>query len=93
MPAGDGVLVGAPIVPTGRPVPRLGPLVERLVTAQVNRWTKQLDMGDVDVISFAPRLGALHGLRRRSLAAWLKDRDWAAAGVEHRDGCAAARPS
>jgi teichuronic acid biosynthesis glycosyltransferase TuaH len=81
--AGHGLVVGSPLVPTGRPLPPLGPLVERLVTAQVNRWTRLLDMGHADAISFAPRLGALRGLRRRRLAAWLKDRDWAAAGVHH----------
>lgn len=82
--AGRGVVVGSPLVPTGRPLPSLGPLVERLVTAQVNRWTRSLDMRHADAISFAPRLGALQGLRRRTLAAWLKDRDWAADGVDHR---------
>ena len=82
---GAGVVVGRPLVPTGRPLPPLGPLVERLVTAQVNRWTRLLDMGHADAISFTPRLGALHGLRRRRLAAWLKDRDWAAVGVGRRE--------
>jgi glycosyltransferase involved in cell wall biosynthesis len=38
-------------------------------------------MSPVDVISFAPRFGALPGLRRRVLAAWLKDRDWAGVDV------------
>jgi teichuronic acid biosynthesis glycosyltransferase TuaH len=83
-PAPDGVMVGRPVVPTGRPVPPLGSVVERLVTAQVNRWTRQLGMADVDAVSFAPRLGALRGLRRHRLAAWIKDRDWAAVDVDHR---------
>jgi glycosyltransferase involved in cell wall biosynthesis len=83
-PAGAGIVVGRPVVPSGRPLPPLGSIVERLVTAQVNRWTQQLDMAAADAVSFAPRLGALRGLRRRRLAAWLKDRDWAAVGVEHR---------
>ncbi len=49
-----GLLVGSPIVPTGRPLPRMSGLVERLVTAQVNRWTRLLGMDAPDVISFAP---------------------------------------
>lgn len=81
----DGLLVGAPIAPSGRPLPRLAGIVERLVTTQVNRWTAGLGMVDVDAISFAPRLGALRGLRRRRLVAWLKDRDWAATGVARPD--------
>jgi len=83
-PVAAGVTVGRPVVPTGRPAPALGSVVERLVTAQVNRWTRQLGMADADVVSFAPRLGALRGLHRRRLAAWVKDRDWAAVDTDHR---------
>ncbi len=84
-PVGEGVLVASPIVPTGRPLPAATAAVERLVTIQVNRWTRLLGMGELDAVSFAPRLGGLRGLRRRRMAAWLKDRDWAATGVVHTD--------
>ncbi len=82
-PGGDGVLVGTPVVPSGRPLPRISRIIDRLVVAQINRWVRMLAMSPVDVISFAPRFGALPGLRRRLLAAWLKDRDWAGVDVGH----------
>ena len=75
------LFVGSPVVHSGRARPTAVTVVDRLITAQVNRWIRELGMSDVDVISFAPRLGGLTGVRRRVLAAWLKDRDWAADGV------------
>lgn len=82
-PSDAGVLVGSPIAPSGRFGPKQATLVDPLFTAQVNRWARKLSMTDVDVVSFAPRAGPLHGLRRRRLAAWLKDRDWASDDVRH----------
>ena len=57
-------------------------MVERLVTAQVNRWTRVLDMHDVDVISFARASAGCAGCTARP--GGVASDDWAAAGVGHR---------
>jgi glycosyltransferase involved in cell wall biosynthesis len=75
--AGDGLLVGCPVVPSGRVRPAHARVVDALVAAQIRRWMRQLAMTDVDLISFSPRFGTLRGIPRRSLTLWLKDRDWA----------------
>ena len=76
------MFVGTPIAHSGRLRRNAATVVERMVTVQVNRWIRGLGMSDADVISFTPRLGGLPGVRRRTLVAWLKDRDWAADGVD-----------
>jgi teichuronic acid biosynthesis glycosyltransferase TuaH len=77
----EGVLVACPLVPSGRTARSTAAMVDRLVSAQVNRWVRRRGMSDVDVIAFTPRHGQLRGVRRSRLIAWLKDRDWAASGV------------
>ena len=79
------LFVGCPIVHSGRMRPGHAPFVDRLVSAQVRRWMRQLHLADVDLITFSPRFGALDSIPRRTLTVWMKDRDWAGEDVLHGD--------
>lgn len=80
-PAEAGVVVGTPFAVRRSTPWLLEPLQERVVAAQVQRWTRQLGFRDPLLVTVGPHRGRLSGIVRSQLVYWQKDRQHEWQGV------------